>query len=187
MIELTFIRHGQTDWNLEKKIQGVVDTELNSTGITEANSLKSLVKPEYDYFIASPLKRAYKTATILNQKLGMNLESDKLLVERDFGLVAGSNIDFAKTMEKNLCDTIESLESVENRIKEFLDKIVERGNGRYLVVTHGGVISILLRYLSEGQIDWTNTPINNCSLTKLKYEKSWGICFINRVLTNTFV
>ena len=61
-------RHGQTDWNLEGKTQGRVDIELNEVGIKQAKQTKEKLKNiDIDLIICSPLKRAKKTAEIINE------------------------------------------------------------------------------------------------------------------------
>lgn len=62
------VRHGQTDWNAEGRIQGKTDIELNETGIEQARQLKELIKDyNIDLIISSPLKRTRKTAEIINE------------------------------------------------------------------------------------------------------------------------
>ena len=62
-MKIYIIRHGQTDWNVQRKIQGTSDIELNSTGIKQSEEARKIVKElELDFIICSPLKRARKTA-----------------------------------------------------------------------------------------------------------------------------
>lgn len=186
MIEITFVRHGQTQWNKERRIQGVTDIPLNTTGIKEAEFLKKHITKDYDFLISSPLKRAYRTAEILNEKLDMKLETNELLVERNFGTLAGQQVSFVKANSQE-CPIIEAISQMESRLLKFLEQIKIIGPGRFLVVTHGGVISTLLNILSGGSIDWENTPISNCSLTRICFDNTWSIDFINRDYTKIFV
>lgn len=179
MIEITFVRHGQTQWNKENRIQGITDIPLNSTGIEEAKLLKDNITNEYDIFISSPLRRAHRTAEILNEKLKMKLETNDLLVERNFGELAGQQVSFVKANSQE-CSSIESMDAMKIRLLKFLKNIEQEGSGRFLVVSHGGVISLLLNILSDGDIDWENTPISNCSLSRISFKSSWKIDFINR-------
>lgn len=183
MIKITFVRHGQTDWNLEGKLQGVTDIPLNSRGIDEAKSLKNRIKNEYKEIISSPLKRAYKTATIINEKLKLPINTEPLLVERDFGELVGKPKSYDNIMA-NSCDIngLESMESVRSRILTFLQTIVNRGRGHYLVVAHGGVIVTLLSIISKGEITWENSPIKNCSLTSVSFTNNWEIDYFSKIL-----
>ncbi len=181
MIEITFVRHGQTDWNLEGKLQGITDIELNAKGVKEAEDLTVNLTDNYDFFISSPLKRAYKTAEIIQCKVSKNIESDSRLMERDFGDLAGSKSCFVKTME-NFGDIkgLESMDDMNKRLLEFLEDIKNRGDGRYLIVSHGGVIVSILSLLSGGEITWENSPIGNCSLTGITYNGEWNIKYCSK-------
>ena len=66
---LYFIRHGQTDWNLERKIQGCTDIPLNEKGVLDAEAAaEKVAEIKWDRIISSPLSRARQTAEILNKK-----------------------------------------------------------------------------------------------------------------------
>ena len=78
---LTFIRHGQTDSNLEGIWQGHIDNPLNETGIKEASLLKGLFK-NYDLYISSPYKRANQTLSLITKN---NIEISDELTEMDLG------------------------------------------------------------------------------------------------------
>ena len=85
-MRLLVVRHEETDWNVERKMQGHVDIELNSNGIRQANALRdNLEKQNYniDLIISSPLKRAKKTAEIISNGQIKIIYSDKI-VERGF-------------------------------------------------------------------------------------------------------
>ncbi|MBN2617072.1 MAG: histidine phosphatase family protein [Spirochaetales bacterium] len=174
MIELIFIRHGQTDWNLEKRLQGIQDIPLNQTGREEAERLTSSFNISVNSITSSPLSRAYETAEILNKKLGLNIYSDRRLVERDFGELSGKSVDYSKTVNRDLFG-VESIHSMESKISSFLKDMEKLTQGTHIVVTHGGVINILLNMLSEGELNWENTPIHNCSLTSIIFDSSWNI------------
>lgn len=180
MIEVFFVRHGQTQWNLEKKIQGVLDIPLNNRGLDEAKELALTIQSGFDSIISSPLIRAYKTAEILNENLGLKLTTDKRLMERNFGNLAGMEACFTKTMERSVENGVEPIEDFGNKILSFLEDIKKLGDGCHLVVAHGGVIITLLSILSNGELSWENTPIGNCSLTKISFKNSWKIDFFNK-------
>lgn len=183
MIELIFARHGQTDWNLEGKLQGVLDIPLNQTGLNEATTLKESFDFDVKYIISSPLKRALKTAEIINEKLGLNIELDSRLAERDFGSLAGGKACFVKTMENSGQADGETIETFENKLLDFLESCKDLDDGAYLVTTHGGVIITLLTLLSERKLTWDNTPIKNCTVTSLIFNKNWSINYYNKHIT----
>jgi broad specificity phosphatase PhoE len=88
------LRHGQTDWNLAQRLQGLTDIALNETGRSQARvAAERLLGHGIDKIIASPLSRARETAQIVGETLGLEPILDARLVERNFGLFEGK--DFA--------------------------------------------------------------------------------------------
>ena len=91
-MKLYFTRHGETDWNLLKKIQGKQDTELNATGIMQAEQLgDNLLLGKYNFtkIYSSTQKRARRTAEIVAEKLNMDFETLEGLEEMNLGLWEG--------------------------------------------------------------------------------------------------
>lgn len=85
-MKLYVIRHGQTDWNVAGKCQGMSDIELNETGIEQAKKVKEQIKKyNINLIISSPLKRAKKTAEIINEAINCPIEYDNRVIERGFG------------------------------------------------------------------------------------------------------
>lgn len=85
-----FLRHGQTDWNLEGRIQGHTDIPLNATGRAQAAAAAArLVGAGVTRAVTSPLSRARETAEIVADHLGVPLEIDADLKERAFGAFEG--------------------------------------------------------------------------------------------------
>lgn len=181
MVELVFVRHGQTDWNLEGRLQGIKDIPLNAKGISEAELLSGNIGSGYTKIISSPLKRAYKTAKILNTCLDLEILSENRIMERDFGNLVGKKACFIKTME-NISDDygVESIADFTKKLLGFLSDCTKLDKGRYLIITHGGVIISLLNHYSSGDLNWENTPIKNCSITGFSYDKKWSIDYYNR-------
>lgn len=91
-MEILITRHGQTDWNLQRKLQGRADIELNHTGIEQAKiAREELVNEKIDLIICSPLKRARQTADIINEGRNIPIIIDERISERDFGEFEGKN------------------------------------------------------------------------------------------------
>lgn len=77
-MEILLTRHGQTEWNLLKKVQGKADIELNEKGIKQAEETReSLKNEEIDLILCSPLKRAMKTVEIINQERNIKMITQK--------------------------------------------------------------------------------------------------------------
>ena len=89
-MKIYVVRHGQTKWNLEGRIQGKTDIELNEKGREQAKTIRDLIaKYDIDLIISSPLKRAKETAEIINSKLKCPIIFDKALEERCYGEFEG--------------------------------------------------------------------------------------------------
>ena len=85
-----FVRHGQTDWNVEGRMQGHTDIPLNSKGVQQAfAALERLRTAKIDVLVASPLMRAVQTALILAEGLEVPVYFDAQLKERSFGSFEG--------------------------------------------------------------------------------------------------
>jgi broad specificity phosphatase PhoE len=81
-----FLRHGQTDWNAQGRIQGRTDTDLNETGLAQARAAaQRLMGRGIQRIVSSPLKRALRTAEIVATALALPIELDEHLMERAFG------------------------------------------------------------------------------------------------------
>ncbi|NOY14711.1 MAG: histidine phosphatase family protein [bacterium] len=161
--EILLVRHGQTDFNKQRAIQGWIDTFLNSTGMKQANEMADRLKANcFDLIFTSPLKRAWQTAWVINQKHGKDVITSKLLRERNFGLLSGYKVQTENklvprpilTKEYNDLQGwsddlgLETQEQFLKRVRKFYfqefvkypikDKVV-------LIVTHSGVIYASLR------------------------------------------
>lgn len=170
------VRHGQTDWNVEKRNQGRTDVELNETGIKQAEEIKEKLKDiKFDYIFSSPLKRAYKTAEIIcNNK--NEIIKDERLIERSNGELEGKLraeydgiVDFNDINERRY--GIEPIVEFRERINNFFNEITSKYSEKnILIVTHAGV-SIYVRCYFEGEPEdgnYNNYKLNNCEI--LKYE-----------------
>ena len=83
-------RHGQTNWNIERRFQGRTDNKLNENGINQAHEVaEKLANEPLDLIICSPLIRAIQTAEIINKKRGIPILFYETLLERDYGELEG--------------------------------------------------------------------------------------------------
>lgn len=114
-MKLLLTRHGQTDWNVAGKIQGVTDIELNETGVKQAQETREkLLNQKIDVIISSPLKRARKTAEIIKGERDIPLIIDDGLKERCFGKFEGKTareFDFDEIWNYKLNKQYEDAES----------------------------------------------------------------------------
>lgn len=150
MNKLYVVRHGRTDWNDLKIIQGTTDTDLNEKGIEEVKQLASLLDlNKIDICISSPLTRTKKTAEILTQGK-INIIYDNLIIERGYGDYEGEKIDRELIAAQwnykanNSAHNTESIKECLFRAEKFLNKIkIEYNNKNILIVTHGGFMKAL--------------------------------------------
>lgn len=156
---LLLVRHGETAWNAEHRIQGHLDIPLSVTGIRQAARLAERLAPEAVAAIySSELARAWLTAEPLAARLGLDIIADDRLRERSFGVFEGLKADeiavqhpegFRNWRLRDPAWTIEGGESGQqliDRVLSALHDIVARHPGQSVViVTHGGVLDVAYR------------------------------------------
>lgn len=162
-MKLYLIRHGQTDWNLHKRVQGVSNIPLNSTGLAQARDLRRQTKDlDFEICYASPLMRAAQTAmTVVDDR--SEIIYDSRLKERGFGKFEGTYLPKWELIKPNIFDRnintnvqgIEPILSLDARTSEFLQDIYKKHdeNAKIMVVGHAGALKSMLSSL----MDW-NTP-----------------------------
>ncbi len=195
IIELIVVRHGETDWNRIRRLQGHTDIALNATGIDQADRLRdALAGEEIDAIYASDLSRAMETARPIADLLRLPIRSDRLLRERNYGVLEG--LTFPEIVEQHP-DEAEHLRlrSAEHTIpggesqRTFFDRVVDtvsriakverdmaaaRGSSvsTILIVTHGGVLDMLHRSASGLALDAERAcPIPNAAINRLRFDK----------------
>lgn len=157
------MRHGQTDWNKEKRLQGQKDIPLNQHGISQAhdtaNRLKSI---HFDAVFSSDLVRAKKTAEIITLERNLAIRTNELLREQAFGTSEGKVVkEFLALFTKwetlseeeryhHVVDDEESPAQAVTRLITFLREVSVSHQGKtVLVVTHGGLMRYLLIRLGK--------------------------------------
>lgn len=157
-----FIRHGQTDWNLEGRMQGQIDIPLNETGRDQAHAAIPYFKNlGIDLIVSSPLSRAYETAEIIESAIDAPLKKHDDLQERYFGsnqgkLSAQIRENYKNNPNKKVLVEVssfphaldaESYYDLQDRVIEAVGKTLLEVEGSILFVGHGGVFSALHRVL----------------------------------------
>ncbi|TQL48056.1 putative phosphoglycerate mutase [Homoserinimonas aerilata] len=173
---LYLVRHGETDWNRQRRIQGRSDVPLNDTGRAQARSTAQvLAGREWGGIYSSPLSRALETAEIIATELGMAspiaLDS---LTERDYGDAEGST-DAELSIRYPGQVPVEGRESrsdVADRVLPVLTELARRHEGEsLLVVSHGGVIRSLLLAVAPGDGKHHDEPITNGSVHSFRHAE----------------
>jgi broad specificity phosphatase PhoE len=177
---LGLLRHGQTDWNIDLRLQGSTDIPLNETGKEQARQASLALNPEdWDLIIASPLSRARDTAEIIAQELSMNVVIVPELIERSFGAAEGlDHASWRKLYESHLpIEGLESLEDLRLRTYLLLDLIANEYSGqRVLAVSHGAFIRKVLTIVTNGELPRDGERLSNASLNRFMHQDNlWTI------------
>lgn len=148
------VRHGQTDWNLEKKTQGHTDISLNENGKEQAKLVSKVIKNyKIDKIYSSDLLRAKETAEIINENFGLDIILDNRLREINYGDLEGVP---RPTLTQDVWDVFnnnpeelnaEPITKVFNRIKSFFDELDYNKN--IIIVTHGGALRTIMYYINN--------------------------------------
>ncbi len=176
-MELYIIRHGETDWNNDKRLQGRSNIELNEYGIELAEITgEALKNVTFDRIFSSPLKRAYHTAEIIKGDRNVPIETDDRLLEISFGEYEGVKTnelpaefsDFFDAPDKFIpAKGGETYEELVARTGSFIEEIVVPESeklDRMLIVAHGALNKALMLNLNHQPIKemWSGIFQRNC-------------------------
>ena len=171
---LYLVRHGETDWNAQRRIQGSTDIPLNDTGRAQAAATAELLaRRRFDAVVASPLSRAAETGAIIAARLGLpEPAAYPGLAERSYGDAEGLTDD--QVLAQYPDDVIpgrESRSALLARVTETLGEIAVRFDGGVVVVaTHGAVIRSVVNAAAPGTADRLHTPIRNGSVHSFRWD-----------------
>lgn len=175
-------RHGQTDWNIDHRLQGQSDIPLNDTGRTQAVSCgEALQDAGIQLIITSPLARAKETARIIGRYVGeVPIVCDELLMERCFGKLEGQSMYVSEAESYPAEFGVEPKErsyeririAVENYRKRYPDKTI-------LVVTHGGVLFELLCGVKGERLKMRPSELLNAGINCIEYEEEPVLSLFN--------
>ena len=195
---VTFLRHGESVGNAEERHQGRFDFPLTSLGKTQVQALAARWKAEevtFDCIISSTLSRAMQTAEILASEFNLPIDPDPLWVERHNGHLAGLRHEEAKTLYPQpdfinpyepYAGTGEGDWALFLRAGQALQSLMQRPVGRYLVVTHGGLLNQVM-YAIIGIAPYPNSMgprfrFDNTGFANTSYEPAshiWRILCLN--------
>ena len=189
--KLCLIRHGETAWNAERRLQGHTDIPLNAKGILQARQMAQALKDielKFDVLYTSDLKRAADTANAVVELFGIEAQVDSTLRERHFGGLQGLSISeaplkrndiwrahIARDLEHDL-DGGESIQQFALRVQNALDKMQVRHTGKtILIVSHGGTLEMMYRIASQQPLDAERVAsVPNASLNWLTHTEGDG-------------
>ena len=184
MLRLYFMRHGETVWNTERRYQGMTDIELSEEGLRQAEcAAKRFKNIKIDKIYASPLKRAMKTAEKIAAEKGLEIISEDDFREIHFGEWEGKTVpeltekygesytNFIREPHKYGFPGEGSVENVINRIKPGIDRLIAEDKGNVLIVSHGGIIRLMIMYIMGLDSSWfTKMWINNTGVSIIEIK-----------------
>ena len=183
MLHLMLVRHGETEWNVQRRYQGQSDVPLSEIGNQQAESIAGrLAGQEIGAIYASDLKRAWQTAQVIAAQIGLDVISEPRLRELKFGILEG--LTFEEAEEKypemitawlddfnNTPERAETIDMFNARIVSLLDDLkVKHDEQVVLLVGHGGSLSEILR-----------------AVLGLSLEKRWYIQMENASLSEVLI
>lgn len=176
-MKLYVVRHGQTDWNLEHRVQGITDIPLNEKGREDAKELVPLVKKlNIDVVIASPLDRARETAKIITDG-AYPINTDDRIIERDWGLNEGAPLDEVDKWDcwdvilNTRVQNIEAIQDFMDRVSNFIEEIkIKYKDKNVLIVTHSAVSRVIHYMLEKIPEDGDISKIDIPNLRIIEYN-----------------
>lgn len=191
---LYLIRHGETEWNVKKLIQGHTDSPLTKNGLNQAKKLANEFKnKKIDAIFSSDLTRAKRTAEIIALEKKLAVETSELLRERNFGKYEGQTLEDLKKLIAKMESVLQGRESHEeiedsqkliSRFITYLREIaVAYAGKKIIVVTHGGCLRVLLIHLGvfkEEDLRPGTKLLDNSTVLTLKSD---GVDFITESLS----
>ena len=196
MTEIWLVRHGETPWNAERRVQGWEDISLNETGVEQARALGRHIKnltqagQRLDAVYTSDLKRAHATAQTVADEVGLPLNIHKGVRERHFGVLQGLVYDEMDARAPEAAAIWrardpnaelpggESLGFFYARVVEAINEIAARHVGqRVMVVSHGGAMDIVWRHANQVSLQAPRqAPLLNASLIRLNVSpQGWSV------------
>jgi 2,3-bisphosphoglycerate-dependent phosphoglycerate mutase len=183
---IILLRHGESTGNAENRHQGQADFPLTDLGVKQAEILADEWKTrgwEFDQVISSPQTRAKETAEILARVLGFDITYDPIWKERDNGRLAGLLHEEALrkipppdfiSLFAPIAETGESQWDLYLRAGSALKKLVQLPPGRFLVVSHGGFLNMVMHALvglvPQPNFQGPHFRFSNTGYSRVRYE-----------------
>lgn len=189
-MELYIVRHGETDWNATKLLQGRSDIDLNENGRHAAIKLGDALDEQqitFDVIYSSPLIRAYETACLIRGRKSTAIIRDQRLIELCFGIQEGlpysswpESKHFFHQPELYIpARNAETLDELKLRARSFIQEVIEPqycSAKRILIVAHGALNKGIMSYLEDLDTAhfWGERLQKNCEAAVFSYDgKKW--------------
>jgi len=194
MTHFLIIRHGETLWNREHRIQGQRDSALSPTGLAQADAVGRRLREEsIDLLVASDLGRTLQTAAPIAAATGLAIIQDARLRERGFGVFEGLTPEeihqrypdeYERWQSRDpefAMQGGESLMQLRARLSACVEEIAARGHAKVALVTHGGALDALYRtatgtpYATVRNWALANASINDMVVENGRWQiRGWG-------------
>jgi probable phosphoglycerate mutase len=203
LTEILLIRHGETLWNQQGRMQGQQDSPLTPVGMNQARQLARRLKAvEFTALYSSDLGRAHQTARCIADETGHEVIAEPGLRERNFGIFEGlTNTEikarhpadyevFAKRLPEYCMSGGESAAQFRERVVHTMERIVQRHpNETIVVVSHGLVLDALYRTATRMALDAPRGfPLLNCSVNTFRHTPDgWlaiAVCDVGHLAEN---
>ncbi|MCS5634073.1 MAG: histidine phosphatase family protein [SAR324 cluster bacterium] len=186
--EIILIRHGETEWNSQKRMQGHSNSDLSSVGQAQIQALGQWMKNvPFDLIYSSDSLRAKQTAEAITQFSGHELQFDQRLREKNLGVFEGLTSEEARERHpevfrlfktagsKYVIDEGESTQQLQDRALEIVNEIrIKHPEERVLLVTHGGFIRVVMKHSLGLSLETpTRFLIRNTGVFRLVWEDKW--------------
>ncbi|SUZ82654.1 uncharacterized protein METZ01_LOCUS35508 [marine metagenome] len=186
--EIILIRHGETEWNSQQRMQGHSNSDLSEVGRGQIQALGELMKNvSFDHIYSSDSLRARQTAEAVTQYSGHTLQFDQRIREKNLGVFEGLTSTEAKERHPEIyrlfktaganyvIDEGESTQQLLERALEFIEEIrLRHPQERVVMVTHGGVVRVLMKHALGLSIDApTRFIIKNTGIFGLIWNENW--------------
>jgi len=186
--EIILIRHGETEWNSQQRMQGHSNSDLSSVGQAQIQALGEWMKNvPFDHIYSSDSLRAKQTAEAITQFSGHKLKIDLRLREKNLGVFEGLTSEEARERHpevfrlfktagsKYVIDEGESTQQLQDRALEIVDEIrIKHLEERVLLVTHGGFIRVVMKHSLGLSLETpTRFLIRNTGVFRLVWEDKW--------------
>ena len=186
--EIILVRHGETEWNSQQRMQGHSNSDLSSVGQAQIQALGQWMKNvPFDLIYSSDSLRAKQTAEAITQFSGHEMKIDLRLREKNLGVFEGLTSEEARERHpevfrlfktagsKYVIDEGESTQQLQDRALEIVNEIrIKHPEERVLLVTHGGFIRVVMKHSLGISLE---TPsrflIRNTGVFRLVWDDKW--------------
>jgi probable phosphoglycerate mutase len=195
MTEIWLIRHGETDWNKARRLQGWQDIPLNAAGIDQAERLARRLQEDartgpFSAIYSSDLERAHRTALPVAELLSLRVRPEPGLRERCYGVLEGLKMDDLESKQpeaaaawksrqpERALEGGETLKQFHDRVVATVDDVASRHDGdRVLLFSHGGVLDIAWRHAQGIPLSYPrDAALLNAGVNRLAIENGrWRI------------